>query len=157
MSGYILKIVAVVLFSIIIDILMPAGKMEKIVKTGLSFIVVFVIVSPIPNLILKMKNISTSENGQLIDMEYVKKINLKKIDNLEERIENELKSYGIENIEIELMCDLSKTEITYLFANVDARSVVLTDKAKGIDLNEKIKEVVVKFIDIKKENVLVYE
>ena len=87
----------------------------------------------------------------------IQKINLKKIDNLEEKIENELKSYGIENIEIELMCDPTKTEITYLFCNVDARSVVLNEKAQGINLNEKIIEVVQNFIDIKKENILVYE
>ena len=157
MNGYILKIVAVVLFSVLVDVLMPSGKMEKIVKVCLSLIIVFVIVSPIPGLIEKVKNYSTSENGQLIDMEYVKKINLKKIDNLEEEIENELKNYGIENIEIELMCDLTKPEITYLFANVDARSVVLTERGEGINLNEKIVEVILKFIDIKKENILVYE
>ena len=157
MSGYILKIVAVVLFSVLIDILIPSGKMEKIVKICLSLIIVFVIVSPIPSLISKVKNFAVDDSGQLIDMEYVKKINLKKIDNLEEKIENELKSYGIENIEIELMCDPTKTEITYLFCNVDARSVVLNEKAQGINLNEKIIEVVQNFIDIKKENILVYE
>ena len=78
MSGYILKIVAVVLFSVLIDILIPSGKMEKIVKICLSLIIVFVIVSPIPSLISKVKNFAVDDSGQLIDMEYVKKINLKK-------------------------------------------------------------------------------
>ena len=157
MSAYILRIVAVVLFSVIIDILLPSGKMEKFVKICFSLIVVFVIVSPLPAFFGNLKNYSINGDKQLIDMEYVKKINLQKIDNLEEKIEAELKNYGIENIEIELMCDLTKNEITYLFANVDARSVVLTEKANGIDLNETIKQVVQKFIDIKKENILVYE
>lgn len=157
MTEYILKIVGAVVICVLIDLIMPSGKMEKVVKICMSLIIIFIIISPIPSLISKVKNYSLGEGDELIDLSYVKKINLQKIDNLEEKIEAELKNYGIENIEIELMCDLSKTEITYLFANIDARSVVLDEKASGIDLTEKIKEVVQKYVDIKEENILVYE
>ena len=157
MSSYILKIFGVALVAVIIDIILPSGKMEKIVKMAMSLIIVFVIASPIPGLITKVKNFNANEQNDLIDLEYVKKINLQKIDAVEERIKDDLKQAGISNIEIELMCDLSSTQIKYIFANIDARSVVLEEKAQGIDLIETVKQSVLKFIQIEKENILVYE
>lgn len=157
MSSYILKIVGVVVITVLIDILMPSGKMEKMVKTAMSLIVILVIVSPIPNFIKKIKDYSVGDDKSLIDLEYVKKINLQKIDSVEEKIKEDLKQSGISNIEIELMCDMSSTEIKYIFANIDARSVVLDNSAQGIDLIETVKNSVLKFIEIKKENILVYE
>lgn len=157
MSAYILKIFGVALVVVIIDIILPSGKMEKIVKMAMSLIIVFVIASPIPGLITKVKNFNANEQNDLIDLEYVKKINLQKIDAVEEKIKDDLKGAGISNIEIELMCDLSSTQIKYIFANIDARSVVLEEKAQGIDLIETVKQSVLKFIQIEKENILVYE
>ena len=157
MSGYILKIFGVAIIAVIIDIILPSGKMEKIVKMALSIVIVFVIASPIPSLISKVKNFNSSDNFDLIDKEYVKKINQQKIDAVEEKIKEDLKESGISNIEIELMCDLSQTEIKYIFANIDARSVVLEEKAQGINLVETVKQSVLKFIQIEKENILVYE
>ena len=44
MSGYILKIFGVAIIAVIVDIILPSGKMEKIVKMALSIVIVFVIV-----------------------------------------------------------------------------------------------------------------
>lgn len=157
MSSYILNVVGVVFISIVIDLILPSGKMEKYVKSATALIIVFVIISPIPALFKKAQNLKFNTNESLIDQSFIQKTNQKKAESIEKAIINELLKLGIENVEVELICDETKDDVVFLFANVDLKKVSLTSAGQGINLREEIIKTISHFINIKKENILFYE
>ena len=51
MKGWIVSIVCVVILGILLEIVLPKGKMAKYIKGTFSLLVIFVIVSPLPKLL----------------------------------------------------------------------------------------------------------
>lgn len=157
MTSYVLNVVGVVFISIIVDLILPAGKMEKYIKSATALIIVFVIVSPIPNLINKAKNINLETDTTLIDQSFIQKTNRKKAENIEEAIINKLESKGIKNVEIELICDETKDDVVFLFASVNLKKAILNSAGQNINLKEEITKTIFEYISIKKESILFYE
>ncbi len=155
MNSYILSVAGVVFVSVIIDIIIPNGKMEKYVKAMISLVVVFVILCPLPSLISSIRNGGVS-NDNLVDADFVAKINSAKNLNTESALKSALQEAGVEGCKVEVVTDLSSASNQILFIYVDVSSAVLKGSLGDINTNDYICEVVMKETNLSKEAVFVY-
>lgn len=156
MSEYILKVVGVVFISIMVDLIIPSGKMEKYVKGVMALVIVFVIISPIPTFIKGMQDQKIDISTNLIDENFVKKANLLKEDAVKSTIISSLDAEGINNADIILVADATKTEMKFLFVYVNLSNLVINEKNQSININETVCKAIQGVIDIKKENIIIY-
>ena len=77
LSNWILSIAGIVCLSVIVELILPEGQMNKYIKGVFSFIIVLVIIMPIPNLLKKEYNFSEilDENVFEVDEDYLYQIN----------------------------------------------------------------------------------
>lgn len=155
MNGYIISVAGVVFISVVIDIIIPNGKMEKYVKAMISLVVVFVMLCPLPNLISSMKNGSFGK-GDFVDDDFISKINSAKNLTTENALISVLQKAGVEGCKVEVITDLSTASNQILFVYVDISSAVLKGELGNINTNDLVCEVIMGETNLDKEAVFVY-
>ena len=91
---WIISVVGVILLSVLTDVLLPEGQMNKYVKGIFSILLVFVIIAPIADFLNKDVKIEDILNFEFKEEEYVAESD--SITILENEIKAELKILGIE-------------------------------------------------------------
>ena len=92
-SSWIMSIAGIICISVIIELVLPDGQMNKYIKGIFSFIVILVIIMPIPKLIgsnLDFSNIFDYDSNINVDEDYLYQLNLDKLNLVKEDIENEI-------------------------------------------------------------------
>jgi len=139
-SSWVLSIAGIVCISVIIEIIMPEGQMNKYIRGVLSFIIILVIISPLPNL-LKAKdiNINPTINQIGIQQEFIDNFNIAKKDAYESDLSKLMENigYGDVSFELNLKTDGEKYYFDKLF--VDLSKLVIKENAQHKDIVE-IKE-----------------
>ncbi len=82
LSGWILSIAGVICISVIVELVMPDGQMNSYIKKILSFIIVLVIILPLPKLLkteIDLNNIFDYSENIEVDKDYLYQLNLNKI------------------------------------------------------------------------------
>ena len=67
LSNWILSIAGIICLSVVVELILPDGQMNRYIKGIFSFIVVLVILLPIPKLLNKNFNISDILDGSGIE------------------------------------------------------------------------------------------
>ena len=91
-STWIVSIAGIVCLSVLVELLLPEGQMNRYIKGIFSFIIVFVIISPLPKLLnqdIDISNVFNFEQSFEIDEDYLYQLNLDKLNRLKETIEKE--------------------------------------------------------------------
>ncbi len=139
-SSWVLSIAGIVCISVIIEIIMPEGQMNKYIRGVLSFIIILVIISPLPNL-LKAKdiNVNPTINQIGIQQEFIDNFNIAKKDAYESDLSKLMENigYGDVSFELNLKTDGEKYYFDKLF--VDLSKLVIKENAQHKDIVE-IKE-----------------
>lgn len=139
-SSWVLSIAGIVCISVIIEIIMPEGQMNKYIRGILSFIIILVIISPLPNL-LKAKNIDINPtiNQIEIQQEFIDNFNIAKKDAYEGNLSRLMENLGYEgiNFQLSLKTDGERCYFDKLF--VDLSKLVIKENAQHKDIVE-IKE-----------------
>lgn len=138
-SKWILSIAGIICASVIIEFVLPEGQMNKYIKSVLSFIIVFVILMPIPKLLGKefeYSNIFNYENNIQIDEDYLYQLNLDKINALKQDIENEILDHGYKNVKVYISADIFASQMQYKTINVDLSNLVITENAEHNDITK---------------------
>ena len=150
MKEWILSIVGVVFIGVILEIFVPDGKINGFIKHIFSIFLLFVIVKPISN--LNVNNVINTDVIQ-IDTNFIYQNNLAKINDLTVRVKNCLLELGYNNVEVVINSDVFSEELTITSVYVDLTSsnIILSDSVK-----QQIVNVVVKNVDVLKEEVYVY-
>ena len=73
MSNYVLSILGVVLLGIIIDVIIPSGKINKYIKSIFSIFIIAVIISPVVKFLSNKNDFKLDYNDYQIDQEYLHK------------------------------------------------------------------------------------
>lgn len=154
LSVYLLSIVGVVIISVVLDLIIPSGQISKYIKGIMSLVIIFVIASPLPNLVKNGFNFSMWNSNAELDEGYLETVKNQYVRTLEEQLENQLKQEGITGAVINVWGDLEngKIKITYIF--VEMKNVVLSDKKAHIDKYEAIKSVLINYTGIGEEQVV---
>lgn len=155
MSKWILSIVGMSFLGVVVETIIPNGKLNKFIKSMFSLFLLFVIISPLPKLF--NRDISLSNNFDYkMDEILLVNINERKLNNYENAILNELKNRGIDNVSIQFEADTTKSNFKIQKIYIDVCNVVLKNNAKHINISDTIVEVITSVVEIGKEGVVIY-
>lgn len=156
-SSWILGIAGIVLVGVLVEVLLPQGKLNKLLKSIVAVATIFVIVSPLKNIDPKTLDFSKLFNPIKIDNNFVEERQKGMIISLQEEIEKNLNSNGYSNIKVKIdgVVSAEKCEIKNVF--VDLENLVLLDEKLNIDKYTNIVAIIQKSIDVNKEVIIFYE
>ena len=156
-SIWVLSIICIVLIGVLMEVVLPEGKTNKLLKSIVAVVSVLVIVSPLKNIDINNINFSNLFNNIEIDSEFVLDTQKNIVEALSRDIENclEENGYGGVDIRIDASFEEEKTEIKTVF--VDLTNLVLSSENLNIDKYTKIIAIIREEVNIDKENVIFYE
>ena len=162
MSAWIMSIAGVVCLSVLVELVLPNGQMNKYIKGIFSFIILLVIISPIPKLLKKDFDYSHmfGESEIVVQEEYLYQLNLDKVSAMQKNINNEIESYGYKNVEARIDSDIFASQISIKAVYVDLSRLIISETAvhKNItDIKIDILSIVTANVNIEKERVVINE
>ena len=160
LSQWVLSICGVVILSTAVEILMPQGSLNKYIKSVLAIVCMYVIISPIPNLIGGTSTVGdiffgTTDNG--VNYSFVQYINEQKVVSLENEVEQYLSMNGFEKVDIKIEAAYIEDRIEILFVRVNLKNVVILSKDKNINSNDELIKLISKYLNVLEEKVLLYD
>lgn len=154
-SSWIMSIAGVSVLSVLVDLIMPNGQTKKYIKGIFAFIIIFVIISPLPSLINEKFSLDDmfQEEIELQD-EYFYQINRNRISSLEAAIMDEFKKNNLYGVRVSINANIFTREMEINAVFVDLSQVVINENLAHIDINELIKSSILKYINIDEEKII---
>jgi len=146
MTAWILSIAGVTVLSVFIDLILPSGQTAKYIKNIFAFIMILVIISPIPKIIKGNLNINQIFESEeiVLQEDFIYQINRDKLTALENTIEDYLLEEGYEDVEISISADIFSSEMEIKEIYVDLSDLVISGNSQHIDIKKEITKVVQK-------------
>lgn len=157
-SAWVLSIACIICVSVLVELVLPSGQMNKYIKGIFSFVVLFVIISPVP----KLLNMNIDRDGFLdygnvqVDEDYIAQINMYKLTALTESTESAIAQRGYENSIVSLEADIFSTFFKVTSASIDLSGLVITSNAQHKDIvgiREEITVLVKTLLNLSEEEV----
>ena len=144
MTAWILSIAGVTILSVVVDLILPSGQTAKYIKNIFAFVMILVIISPLPALIKGNFNVNDIFESEeiVLQEDYIYQINRDKLTALEEEITSSLEEKGIKNVVVTINADIFQIEMKILEVNVDLSDLVIDGNSGHIDIEKAITEVV---------------
>ncbi len=144
MTAWILSIAGVTILSVVVDLILPSGQTAKYIKNIFAFVMILVIISPLPALIKGNFNVNDIFESEeiVLQEDYIYQVNRDKLTALEEEITSSLEEKGIKNVVITINADIFQIEMKILEVNVDLSDLVIDENSGHIDIEKAITEVV---------------
>lgn len=154
-SAWIMQIAGISVLSVLVDLMMPNGQTKKYIKGVFAFIIIFIIISPIPALINKEIDIDDifQEEIELQD-DYIYQINRNRLSAYEKSIINDLKREGINEVGININANIFTSDMEINAVFVDLSQVVINENIQHIDINELVKSSILKYINIDESKII---
>ena len=124
-SSWVMSIAGIICLSVLIELLMPDGQMNRYIKNIFSFIVILVIILPIPKLMksnIDYDNIFYNQGSVEIDENYLYQLNLDRINKLKGDIESEILRNGYKNVSVYLNSSIFDNSMQIKSVSVDLES-----------------------------------
>ena len=159
-SSWIVSIAGIICLSVIVEIILPNGQMNQYIKRIFAFIIVFVIISPLPKLLnidTNFSNIFNSYSEIVVDETYVAQLNLDKLNALKKDIEALIEKRGYGNVEVYLNGDITGALMSVKAINVDLSNLRISENAEHSDITKiktDITNIILTKINIEEENIL---
>lgn len=156
-SSWVMSIAGVICLSVLIELIMPDGQMNRYIKNIFSFIIVLVIILPLPKLMQKeyqYENIFGMQESIKIDDDYLYQINLDKLNNIKSNIEKDAYKYGYKNVYVYLNSDIFDNQMKVKSISVDLESLVILQNAEHNDISKirkHITKIIKNYVDIDEE------
>ena len=131
-STWIMSIAGIICLSVIVELMLPDGQMNRYIKGIFSFVIILVIIMPIPNLIGKEINFSNifDYDNVAVDEDYIYQLNLDKINIVRDEIENDIQLHGYENVKIYIDCDIFDNAMKFESITVNITNLVISENAE---------------------------
>lgn len=157
MGGWLLSIAAVVALSVLLDIIVPEGETNKYIKGIFAIFTIFVIIAPVVKFIdsgYSLENILNGENQAVtINTSFVDETN-SDINNLTaEAIEAVLQKSGYNHASVRIYLDWNNK---IDFVTVDINNLSIAENVPHININNDIKSIVSKYLNVDKERVYIH-
>ena len=157
-SVWLLGITGVILITVMVEIIIPEGQMNKYIKGVLSIITVFVVVLPLPHLSIDKLDFGRfiGNSAVQVDDKIIENLNRQKVIEYESIIERTLSNNGYSGTQVEVVGDLTEPNMKIDAVNVNLALLVISDPELNINRNEKIEAIIVSVVNVKKENISLY-
>ncbi len=135
-SNWIMSIAGVILLSAIVELILPNGQINRYIKGVFSFIIVLVIIMPIPKLLnikLDLSNVFNSEEIVLQE-DYLYQINLDKIMKTKEGLEKAIEKEGYGEVTVSINADIFAHQVEIQSIYVDISKIVIKGNAPHKDI-----------------------
>ena len=156
LSSWVLSIAGICILSVLIDLFLPSGQISSHIKTVFNFIIIFVIIAPIPKFIKNYQvDYSSFINTSEIELQedYIYQLNRDKLTALENEIKNGIKSRGILNVDIAISADIFVKAMKIYGIFVDLTNAVIEKNEQHIDIKKEVEEVILSKVNIEKEKI----
>ena len=115
MQGWIVSVVAVIVLGVMLEIVLPDGKITKYVKGTFSLLVIFVIIAPLPKLLKSEYNFDFQTAWQNANQTFAEETKDGYFDEKEDALERYLAFYGYDcNVQIEKASGFLQIENVYV-------------------------------------------
>lgn len=144
MTAWILSIAGVTILSVVVDLILPSGQTAKYIKNIFAFVMILVIISPLPALIKGNFNVNDIFESEeiVLQEDYIYQVNRDKLTALEKEITSSLEEKGIKNVVVTINADIFQIEMKILEVSVDLSDLVIDENSGHIDIEKAITEVV---------------
>lgn len=144
MTAWILSIAGVTILSVAVDLILPSGQTAKYIKNIFAFVMILVIISPLPALIKGNFNVNDIFESEeiVLQEDYIYQVNRDKLTALEKEITSSLEEKGIKNVVVTINADIFQIEMKILEVSVDLSDLVIDENSGHIDIEKAITEVV---------------
>lgn len=158
LSVYLLSIVGVVLISVIIELILPTGQVTKYIKGIMSLVVIFVISSPLPNLISNGFYLSNiTETSTNFDESLLDTIKSQQISLLKSNLEKGLEEKGLGGVNIDIWGDMQNGELKIQTIFVDLKNLVISSDNPHINKYEAVEDFLLKQTGVTSNQVVFYD
>lgn len=159
LSNWILSIAGIICVSVIVELILPDGQMNRYIKGIFSFIIILVVIMPIPKLLYRDLDFSNifDNSGYEIDSDYLYQVNLDKMNSVKNEIENQIEKRGYLNVVVSINCDIFDNSMQYKSIFVDLSDLVISGQAEHNNISKikkDISSIIMAIIDIDEEAIL---
>lgn len=120
-SSWLLSITGIILLSILSEFVLPEGQINKYTKIIFSFVILLVIILPLPKLFGKDFNLSNflNYNDQLQE-EYLEQVNLDKLTAISDTLSKSIEEQGLKKVEVSINANIfsEKLEIYGIYVDL---------------------------------------
>lgn len=155
-SSWIMAVAGICVIGVLVDLILPNGQTKKYIKGIFAFIVVLVIISPLPSILKKEFTIEDifEENSIVIQEDFIYQVNKNRLETLENMIVSDLEEKGIHNISIIISANIFTNEMKIDTVFVDLSQIVINENIEHIDINELVVNSILKYIQIEKSQII---
>ena len=159
LSNWILSIAGIICVSVIVELILPDGQMNRYIKGIFSFIIILVVIMPIPKLLNRDFDFSNifDNSGYEINSDYLYQVNLDKMNSVKNDIENQIEKRGYLNVVVSINCDIFDNSMQYKSIFVDLSDLVISGQAEHNNISKikkDISSIIMAIIDIDEEAIL---
>lgn len=159
LSNWILSITGIICVSVIVELILPDGQMNRYIKGIFSFIIILVVIMPIPKLLNRDFDFSNifDNSGYEIDSDYLYQVNLDKMNSVKNEIEKQIEKRGYLNVVVSINCDIFDNSMQYKSIFVDLSDLVISGQAEHNNISKikkDISSIIMAIIDIDEEAIL---
>lgn len=155
MTEWILSLIGMAFLGVVIETILPNGKLNTFIKSVFALFLLFVIVKPLPKIFNKDLSINTDYNYEE-DSNFLINLNQKKLENYEISILNQLKNEGISNVNIEFEADTTSSDLKIQKVYIDVCNIVLNNSDKHINITDTILKIVTNTLNVSDKEVIIY-
>ncbi len=157
-SSWILSIAGIVIISVIVELILPEGSINKYIRSIFSFLVVLVIIAPLPALVGKKFDYSQiiSQEEFTLQEDYLFQLNVYKTEALQVDLVNVINEAGYENVEVSVSCNNYATSFVVDAIYVELSNLVIMDKAEHtniIDIEKEILKLIISYANVEERKV----
>ncbi len=157
MSGYILTILGIVLAGILIDIIVPTGKINKYIKSIFAIFVVAVILMPVVKFIAKSDEITINYTDYEIEQNLMDYIFSSRVTAYENEIIEVLENNGLSNIDIKINYSINSNELSLNSCEVNLKNMTSSNIEMHNNRYEFIAETIKEITNLTDEVIIFYE
>ena len=149
-SSWLLSITCIVILSVLTEFVLPEGQINKYIKVIFSFVILLVIIMPLPKLLGKefeLKNLFESSQSELQE-NYLYQVNLNKLNSLSKDIDKKVLDAGMKNVVVSINSNILAENLEILGVYVDLKDIEYTKEFGPPDKTKaklKIDEILSKF------------
>ena len=155
MAEWLLGLVGITFVSVIVDVILPAGRTKNIIKCVMAIFCVYVIIAPLPKIFSDATDNASESIGEL-DENFLQSTNAQMVSAIEESISKQAENAGLDGVSVVIWADLSNNEIEVKKVYVDLLNVVLSENNENINKYELLTEIVQQNVDVSKEDITFY-
>ena len=157
MSSWIISISVAVILGTLVEVIMPEGRLNKVIKSVLGVVCMLIIISPIKNLDLKSLNFNSFFGETQIDKQFVEDRQSEQIKYLESNIEKNLERNGFVGVKVKIYGNFENNSIIIKTIFVDLENLVINENSENINKYNNIVAIIKSSVDITEEQVIFYE